>query len=84
MQAPAAPVNMIGAIYHHTFVPTNAITRARAQEQEKVTEEVAKPIEPSEPSEPKNDKAIPLDYPNAKVELERLKALQEWIDEERI
>ena len=25
-----------------------------------------------------------MDYPNAEVELERLKALQEWIDEERV
>jgi len=30
------------------------------------------------------DKAIPLDYLSAEVELERLKALREWIDEERI
>ena len=31
MQAHAAPVNMIGAIYHSTTVSANAITRARAQ-----------------------------------------------------
>ena len=67
MQAPIAPVNMIGAIYHHTSMLANAITRARAQEQEKL-----------------NDRVVPLDYPNAEVELERLKSLQEWIDEERI
>jgi len=67
IQASATPVNMIGAIYHSTTVPTNAITRVRAQEQGKVTEEVFKP---SEPSEPEIDKEIPLEYPNAEVELE--------------
>ena len=62
-------------------MPANAITRARAQEQGIAPEEVSKP---KETSDPKVDKVIPLDYPNAEVELERLKALQEWIDEERI
>ena len=81
IQAPAAHVNMIGVIYHSTIVSTNAITRARAQEQGIALEEVPKP---KETSDPKVDKVTPLDYPNAEVELERLKALQEWIDEERI
>ena len=80
-QAPVAPVNMIGAIYHPSIVPANAITRARAQGQGIAPEEIPKP---KETSDPKVDKVVPLDYPNAEVELERLKALQEWIDEERI
>ena len=80
-QAPATPVNMIGTIYHPSIVPINAITRARAQGQGRAPEEVTKP---KESNDPKIDKVIPLDYPNTEVELERLKALQEWIDEERI
>ena len=72
---------MIGAIYHSSTVPANAITRARAQEKGIAPEEIPKP---KEPSDPKVDRVVPLDYPNAEVELERLKALQEWIDEERV
>ena len=32
----------------------------------------------------KSPKITPLDYPNADLEIGRLRALQEWIDEERI
>ena len=81
IQAPVAPVNMIGAIYHSSTMPANAITRVRAEDQGIAPEEIPNP---KEPSEPKVDKIVPLDYPNAEVELERLKALQEWIDEERV
>jgi len=73
---------MIGTISHPHIMHVNAITRARAKAQGIVVSK--EPPKPKETCEPEVDKVIPLDYPSAEVELESLKALQEWIDEERI
>ena len=80
-QVPTTPVNMIGTEAlnpsYEEVTPVLAITRARAQNQ------VVTLDQPREP-EVQSPKTTPIDYPNADLEIGRLKALQEWIDEERL
>ena len=75
------PVNMIGVVSIYPPpkepIPVLAITRARAQA---LGEPPDKPKEPTD----KTPKMTPLDYPDANLEIGRPRALQEWIDEERI
>ena len=63
------------------LVPVLAVTRAQVQAQGQVPE-ASQP--PSEDREPQPRKSTPLDYPDLELELSRIKALQEWVDEERI
>lgn len=71
-QAPATPINMIGAISHSNVVPVNVITRSRAHIEGIDPEE---PTRSREVAKPKAKKATPIDYPDVEVELERLKTL---------
>ena len=83
-QLPTAPVNMIGMVTtlsKEDLVPALAVTRAQAQAQVLAPEATPTPTEEREP-QPRN--SMSLDYPNAELEIGRLKALQEWVDEERI
>ena len=80
-QVPTTPVNMIGTVSidppPKEPIHVLAITRARAQA-------LGEP--PDQPKDPidRAPKITPLDYPDADLEIGRLRALQEWIDEERI
>ena len=83
-QLPTAPVNMIGTVTtpsKEDLVPALAVTRAQAQAEVRAPEATPTPTEEREP-QPRN--STPLDYPDAELELGRIKALQEWVDEERI
>ena len=83
---PTTPVNMIGAIptpipRKEEVIPLMAITRARAQAQATNPEPTPKPLENQEVDQPK---ATPLEYPDPELEIGRLKAIQDWIEEERL
>jgi len=65
-QAPTAPVNMIGTIYHPHVASVNGLTRARAQAQGIVHKE---PTRSKEASELPAKRDVPMDYLNVDVEL---------------
>lgn len=80
-QVPTTPINMIVIVYIdpppkepiHVLV----VTQARAQALGETPDQPKDPID-------RAPKITPLEYPDADLEIGRLRDLQEWIDEERI
>ena len=80
-QVPTTPINLIGTVFVKSPpkepIPMLAMTRARAQ---------ALKEPPNKPEEhvDRPPRITPLDYPDVDLEIGRLRALHDWIDEERI